>query len=496
MLVSTHRKLLLLRILLWRHYTAKQKYLTNQLANSTTLALITVFIEFALCLGLLFWYWLTQLFVSFRIFCIVSPFQITSKLSPTPTPRLYLSEANKPNDKVNVIILGVGPRNVMLSISLNSTIGDIFEELRRRHLVPKSGKIRQVLYFDQCRHSPLRHTEVLRDVGIASLSILHLRTIILGGLDDEIDPEYNSYPSPHTAASTSSEKSPSSTIPFQGFVIRTSIGRSLSPAPFKKISDKKVEDCILKLLGRAPIIDIPGHSELWKAIVYDQSSPNMTTIPILKNEIRTYERIRHRYIASFYGVHEADDDLLALVIPWYNYNTLAYLKKYGADPLALIIQLAEVIFYLHLQGIYHGDLKASNLMVDENGDLKLIDFGLSRIAKETDIVCQRYFSTRWAPPEFFSSNDPISAASDVYSFGSTVLELLTGKYPYNKVKDLPVVSIIARGDSPRKHTTVDGCNISEGLWNIMEQCWAKPSQRPGMDEILSQLRAYSYQIKE
>lgn len=62
-------------------------------------------------------------------------------------------------------------------------------------------------------------------------------------------------------------------------------------------------------------------------------------------------------------------------------------------------------------------------MIDENGDLKLIDFGLSRIDGEEDISCNRQLSFRWTPPELVASDDVVTAASDVYSFASTALEV-------------------------------------------------------------------------
>lgn len=102
-------------------------------------------------------------------------------------------------------------------------------------------------------------------------------------------------------------------------------------------------------------------------------------------------------------------------------------------------QLCDVLEYLHHQGIIFRDLKPSNIMIDRNGLVRLIDFGIARIFKMGKASDTTAFGTPgYAPPELYSGSQS-DVRSDIYSLGATLHTLLTGFDPNQAPFQLPPI---------------------------------------------------------
>lgn len=140
------------------------------------------------------------------------------------------------------------------------------------------------------------------------------------------------------------------------------------------------------------------------------------------------------------------------------------IKRDGAQSQEQVIEwgkeLCGVLMYLHTRtpAIIHRDMKPSNIMLKVDGTLKLIDFGIAREYKESQMDDTVSLGTRgYAAPEQFFGNNQSDVRTDIYSLGATLHHLVIGKSPYEP----PFVMY------PIRHWND---NLSEGLEQIIQKC--------------------------
>lgn len=153
--------------------------------------------------------------------------------------------------------------------------------------------------------------------------------------------------------------------------------------------------------------------------------------------------------------------------------------------------MAVGLAYLHDHGIVHGDMKSLNILVNDEHTACIADFGLARILGESGFTTKSVGGTwRWMAYELVELSEEeeeivpqVTVQSDVWAFGMTVLEILTGRLPFFHLKyDLAVIRCVVRGGRPRHDKYPD---ISGDIWLIVEQCWhGDPLQRPSMGSLV------------
>lgn len=140
--------------------------------------------------------------------------------------------------------------------------------------------------------------------------------------------------------------------------------------------------------------------------------------------------------------------------------------------IALVIQICDVLAYLHGEDIVkpdrpliHGDLKPSNMMVNDFGELKLIDFGVARPLES--LHCPRslaYGTPGYMAPEQIT-RDPLSVRADIYSIGVILYELITGtrRFVQGDVKQLLCDRLSPEDESKKYPIQSTGCHLLDGV---------------------------------
>ncbi|MBY0309496.1 MAG: serine/threonine-protein kinase [Phycisphaerales bacterium] len=176
---------------------------------------------------------------------------------------------------------------------------------------------------------------------------------------------------------------------------------------------------------------------------------------------------------------------------------------------ALVATVAEAVGYAHQRGVIHRDLKPDNILIDSEGQPRVVDFGLARAdpgwsqgdgeggpdgGRSVTQEGQFVGSVAWSSPEHSSGNpDAVDTRSDVYSLGVILYRLLTGQMPYDTSGSLSAAfANIAGADPGPMARSASGEGIDQDLRTIALTCLRKdPGRRYGTAaELARDLRNY------
>ncbi|CAE6530930.1 unnamed protein product [Rhizoctonia solani] len=205
-------------------------------------------------------------------------------------------------------------------------------------------------------------------------------------------------------------------------------------------------------------------------------------------ELYTWGNCRHPNVLQLLGL-TTFHGRIGMVSPWMDHGTLPrYLDgNTEVDRCNLCVQICGGLSYLHEIGIVHGDVKGANILALTDGTPVLNDFGnamfLGQNLHFTETTREGSFSARWAAPELLeeSSNCKPSKATDIYALGMTMLEMITGKHPYDGKSDLMVFKLVSEKKHPERPNEHIPSESRDGnkFWRLLKQCWAyDPEKRP------------------
>lgn len=176
-------------------------------------------------------------------------------------------------------------------------------------------------------------------------------------------------------------------------------------------------------------------------------------------EARCSARLRHPHIVALYEVVE-HDRLPVLVSEFVDGEPLSVWS--GGAPIppakaaALAVTLAEALHHAHSQGVVHRDVKPSNVLIDREGNPRLLDFGLARLdAADTLTADGDLLGTpAYMAPEIIAGATA-DARADLYSLGVVLYELLTGERPFRGTTRAVLAQIAADHPVPPRRLIPD-----------------------------------------
>ncbi|MBI5764334.1 MAG: serine/threonine protein kinase [Planctomycetes bacterium] len=168
------------------------------------------------------------------------------------------------------------------------------------------------------------------------------------------------------------------------------------------------------------------------------------------------------------------------------------------DRLQLFARVCDAVSEAHLRGVIHRDLKPGNILVTEDGEPRILDFGLAKMANSTDLESaatqtgQILGSLPWISPEQVSGQHAaVDIRSDVYSLGVILYQLLTDQLPYSTVGNLEQVLATIRTAEPIRPSALSR-EIEDDLDRITLKCLAKEPERryQSVGELVRDIRYY------
>ncbi|KAJ7577104.1 kinase-like domain-containing protein [Mycena floridula] len=178
--------------------------------------------------------------------------------------------------------------------------------------------------------------------------------------------------------------------------------------------------------------DSAAHKIRQVFIGFQMTDTCLTFYQRLCREALLWQRLQHPYVLPFSGIDsETFPSFLCMVSPWMKNGTiLNYLSANGhANIERRILEIAQGLQYLHSQGIVHGDLRGSNILVNEEWHSCIADFGLAVFAEATFATTHQAGSIRWMAPELHDPHSfglktwQRSLSSDVFSFACVCIEV-------------------------------------------------------------------------
>jgi len=232
-----------------------------------------------------------------------------------------------------------------------------------------------------------------------------------------------------------------------------------------KVFDKKIHEKIAVKLIRRDIASEP------------------TTLQRFNQELKIARKIVHKNVCRMYDIGEfkgnhyitmeyvSGEDLRSLIkrIGQFTFRKAVFVAK----------QVCEGLAEAHAMGIVHRDLKPQNIMIDMEGNARIMDFGIARSVQakgitETGMIIG---TPEYMSPEQVEGKD-VDPRSDIYSLGIILYEMLTGQVPFcgNTPMSIAIKQKIAKPRHPRELNA----SIPEGLSRLILKCLEKePDKRYG-----------------
>jgi len=218
----------------------------------------------------------------------------------------------------------------------------------------------------------------------------------------------------------------------------------------------------------------------------------------INRESRVWHALNHKNILPFIGVCCFGNTQSLVSVLCQSGDAVKYFQSHpGGDRLKAVCGAARGLLYLHSlspTAVIHGDLKASNVLIDDSGEARLCDFG------RTKLVGHRGFTTIFAgamaylAPELLEVAGPVdehddtpepkgfvpelSKETDVYGFSMVALEILSGYAPFYYFQPEYVVILkVASGFKPWRNRHKSEAALTDEIWSLLSDCWDHQAER-------------------
>lgn len=256
-------------------------------------------------------------------------------------------------------------------------------------------------------------------------------------------------------------------------------------------------------IGPYRILKVLGEGGMGRVYLAQQSHPqrqvalkvvrglSAAAIERMRREIEVLAQLEHPGIARLYAAGESRVD--DVEVPWLALeyvrgdDLLCHAREQGLDlkaRLRLLIEIARTVHHAHECGVIHRDLKPGNILIDESGNAKVLDFGIARLRHDAAqgltqdgqvLGTLPYMS----PEQLQGDSSNIDVRSDVYSLGVVAYELIGGQLPYPRLNTSTIFEAleILRDDTPPRLASISALARGDLDTVIMKALASEREQR-------------------
>ena len=206
-------------------------------------------------------------------------------------------------------------------------------------------------------------------------------------------------------------------------------------------------------------------------------------------EARVVGQLSHPSIIALHdmGIEEATQTPY-LVMEFLEGQPLDRILERGSVPYpracAIVAEVACALGAAHRKGVIHGDVKPANILITDDGRVKLMDFGMARLSShDTGTTPLLGTPAYWCPEQIMGK--PQDARSDLFSLGIVLYELVTGKRPFDADSLQAICGrVLSSTPLPPSHANP---SVPTGFDEVVARCLAKdPIARYGVGETLAE----------
>jgi len=226
-----------------------------------------------------------------------------------------------------------------------------------------------------------------------------------------------------------------------------------------------------------------------KTLKSDAMAADPALLQRFKDEIRLARKITHRNVVRTHDLGEVDG-MYYITMEFAEGQSLKHLiQSRGSLPVAVVLtvgkQLCRALEAAHEQGVIHRDIKPQNLIVEPSGTLKVMDFGIARLAVRSEGVTQAGMAI--GTPEYMAPEqllgDEVDFRADIYAAGCVLFECLTGRSPF--VADSPITLVAKQLEEIPPSPASLNADVPEPLAQIVLRALSKDrAQRPASAAVL------------